>query len=317
MTDTLQFWVGNLSPEITQVITINGTPVDLSAETVRFRMRPVGSDTLKVDQTAAFVTDGTDGALKYAWQTADVDTAGLYLVWWTVTDGGNTQDVSESVVEFRAHGPAGQPGYVELEVVKHSLELVGQTYADVDLQNTILASSRILDEACGRRFYLDLDNTSVRYYTPDSQRIIEIDDIVDLQELALDRTGLGAYDEVWTENTQFVLNPVNADQDFRPWETVMVRRQNGGLGNYGFGRYWLPCVDRGVRVTGQFGWPSVPADIATATSILATKLFRRAREAPFGVVMPMMDAAAAVRISKYDPDIGPIVAKYTRHRPFI
>jgi hypothetical protein len=58
-----------------------------------------------------------------------------------------------------------------------------------------------------------------------------------------------------------------------------------------------------VAVTGQFGWPAVPAQVIEATTILATRLLRRAREAPFGVVGLGIDGAA-VRISRFDPDVG-------------
>jgi hypothetical protein len=42
-------------------------------------------------------------------------------------------------------------------------------------------------------------------------------------------------------------------------------------------------------VTGQFGWSTSPEDIKAATSILAAKLFKRVREAPFGIVTVGID----------------------------
>lgn len=318
MTDTLVFWVGNRSPAITQVISADGTPVNLSGATVVFRMRPVGSSDLKVDAAAAFVTDGTDGQVKYEWAALDVDTAGNYLVWWVVTQSGETQDVSEAVIEFREHAPAVQPAYVELEVAKKSLELMGQTYADTDLGIALLASARTIEEGCGRRFWLDEDNTSVRVYTPDSHRMLEIDDIVDVQTVKIDRTGDGTFEETWTLGTQFVLGPDNAPLDFKPWTTITVR-QTGGYYYRNYSRYCLPRgCSQSVQVTGQFGWPTVPSDIQLANSILASKFLKRVREAPFGVVFSEgLDSSSAVRLAKTDPDVGPIIAKYTRHRPFI
>lgn len=302
------FWVGNVLPAITQTIETDGLPVDLSGSTVKFKMRPVGSATLKIDADAAFVTDGKDGQVAYAWADEDVDTAGFYLAWWTVDE---SQDVAEAVVEFRTHSPAEQPAYVELEVFKVTANLTGQTYADTDIQTSLLTASRAIDEATDRRFYLDPDNTSVRVYSPTSRFILQVDDIVDVQAVKIDRGGTGTFSETWTLGQQYVLDPSNAPQDFKPWETIRVRKTNG------YHRAYLPCSDDAVQVTGQFGWAEVPSGIKTATTIIAAKLLKRVREAPFGIVFSTgLDSTAAVRIAKTDPDVAPILVQYTRHRPF-
>ena len=56
-------------------------------------------------------------------------------------------------------------------------------------------------------------------------------------------------------------------------------------------------------MTGVFGWSEVPAPVKQATTIMATRLLRRAREAPFGVVGLGLDNAP-VRIAKIDPDVA-------------
>src|SRR5215471_11076072 len=98
MTQPPTWYVGNLNPSITETITQNGVAVDLTGATVRFRMRSVGSQTLKVDQPATIVS-APAGTVRYDWQSADVGTAGDFLAWWVVTSAGKTQDVSEALIQ--------------------------------------------------------------------------------------------------------------------------------------------------------------------------------------------------------------------------
>ena len=57
------------------------------------------------------------------------------------------------------------------------------------------------------------------------------------------------------------------------------------------------------------------AHIALATSILATKLFKRSREAPFGIITLGGDQGGAMRLSRTDPDLSLLIDGYTRSRP--
>jgi hypothetical protein len=61
----------------------------------------------------------------------------------------------------------------------------------------------------------------------------------------------------------------------------------------------------------------VPEDIKTATSILAAKLVRRVREAPFGIVTAGVDQGEAMRISRTDPDVYTLLQPYSRLAPFV
>jgi len=57
--------------------------------TLRFQMREVGVAASKVDDTAnTAYQDRTGGVLRYDWQAADVDTAGLYVAKFEATAPG-------------------------------------------------------------------------------------------------------------------------------------------------------------------------------------------------------------------------------------
>lgn len=234
-------------------------------------------------------------------------TGGQYEIVWD--NGSAVYSIEPLLVSYSAAAsiPATH-AYVAVADVKASLSLTGQTYADPDVTNAINAASRGIDSATGRRFYLDADATSIRYYTPESYRRLAIDDLVVCTTVQVDRDGNGTFEETWTAGTDFLLEPLNAAADGRPWETIVTRNSSTRS---------LPCVESGVKVTGQFGWAAVPTDIYTATEIMAAKLLRRVREAPFGIVTVGIEVGAAMRIARNDPDVAPILAAYTRHRPFI
>ncbi len=303
--------VGNVQPAITQQVTSGGAPVNLSSATATFNMRPVGSTALKVSAAAVVASPAIDGNLQYNWQASDVDTAGVYLVWWDVDVTGSTaiQSIGESIVEFRAHTPVGDtiPGYAELEEVKYSLSLSGQTYADLDIQQAISAASRSIDNECGRFFYADpVGTTSVSHYDATTQNLIIIEDLISLTELALDYSGAGTYSTV-VDPTQVILGPYNNANLGKPYEFIQRRIST---------QYFPSYLPSSVRVTGRHGWPSVPGPIKDAATMLAHRYVRRKREAPFGIMTVGMESARAIRISQSDPDVYQLISGYVRSQPF-
>lgn len=195
--------------------------------------------------------------------------------------------------------------YTSLATMKATLELTGETFADPDITLAITAASRSIDNLCRRRFYPDADATSVRYYTPDDCRQLKIDDLVTLTSVQTDTDGDGAFEDTWTENTDFILEPLNAAEDGWPWTTLTVHPS---------GPFRFPeGMPRSVKVTGKFGWTEAPDAVQEAATVLTSKLMRRAREAPFGVVMAGMEGAA-MRIARHDPDVLMLVGPYMRSR---
>lgn len=184
--------------------------------------------------------------------------------------------------------------YATVNELKATLELSGQSFADDDITLALTAASRAVDRHTRRRFWVDADADQVRYYTPADAAHLLIDDLVTLTALAGDDAGDGTFTESWTLNTDFVLEPLNAAADGEPYTAIRVHH-NGS-------RYFRPGHVRSVRVTGKFGWAVVPDEVKQATKIVAAKLVKRAREAPFGVVGFGMDGAA-VRIVGQDPDV--------------
>jgi hypothetical protein len=195
--------------------------------------------------------------------------------------------------------------YVQLEDLKATLELTGQAYADADIALAITAASRGIDNLANRRFYLDADANQVRYYTADDCDFLRIDDLVELTSLTVSAAGDATYGDTWVQNTDFVLGPLNAPANGWPWSTISSHPN----GSFAFNSY-----PRAVKITGRFGWPEVPYAVKEATVVLATKLMRRAREAPFGVVSFGLEMGGAMRIARTDPDVMFLVGPYIRGR---
>jgi hypothetical protein len=264
-------------------------PVDLTAATVNFKMRPLNSSTLKVNRAAVVVTPAA-GTVRYDWDPTDVDTEGEYLAWWEVTSGGITQDVAEAIVEFRAHTPLSN-AYIELEELKSSTELTSTSFADQDLQNAIVAASRAVDFYTGRRFWPDLVDQT-RYFTGNGTDRVDIDDLITLTSLSTDPSDDGTYEYVWTTGIDYVLEPRNALLDGYPYTSI--RRLLGG-------NYPWPSYNDSVKVVGKFGWSAPPEAVKVATTMLAARYVKRMREAPFGVAG--FDATGATVVVSQRPTL--------------
>lgn len=247
------------------------------------------------------------GIWSYDWEP---ESGGDYEIRWS-GDGAVTAAQVETIsVGGWPPGSLIGPNYLTAAQLKATLAMTGTSFADADVSISIGAASRAVDTITGRRFWLDADADQVRYYTPHSLRLLQIDDLVEMTSVAIDRSGNGNFSESWTRGTDYVLEPFNApsEQPARPYETLRVRRLSGR---------WLPdCIEQSVKVTGQFGWATVPDDVTAATSILAAKLVRRQRDAPFGIVMGI-DSGVAMRIARTDPDVYTLLHDYTRHEPFV
>lgn len=201
------------------------------------------------------------------------------------------------------------PMYVTEEELKKTLTMTGTSFADYDIEPAILAASTALNELCGRRRF-DMvpaadDDPTIRYYKPSNPGVIIINDLVELTALTTDTDGDGDFEDEYVLNTDVVLWPLNALADGRPYTQI---RLNPAKATTAFPH----CNPRGAKVEGKFGWPATPSFLNPATKMLASRLIKRMREAPFGVVTVGLDVGSAIRIGRMDPDIMGLVEPYTR-----
>lgn len=101
---SLELWKNNRLPSLTDTITAEGQPVDLTGSTVKLKARVAGSSALKIDASATPVV-AASGTVRYDWAAADVDTVCELACWWEVTTSGKTQDTPEFTVIVKEHAP--------------------------------------------------------------------------------------------------------------------------------------------------------------------------------------------------------------------
>ena len=175
---------GNRNPSLADTISTDTTPVDLTSATVTFSMRLRNSATLKVSAAAAVIVTPLAGTVRYDWAAIDVDTAGDYVAWWTVTISGKTQDTPEFTITMLDHVP-GTSRYLTLEEFKKTRNLNGLSFADQDAQVALEAASRGLEDAYGALWTLSAP-AATRYYTRLTDREALLGDVISITSIAFD-----------------------------------------------------------------------------------------------------------------------------------
>lgn len=192
-------------------------------------------------------------------------------------------------------------GYVDLNALKETLELQGETFADDDLKASIEAASKAVEDMCGRTFTKKtVDET--RTYHPTRNGWLEVDDLISVTSIRSNPYGDETYSD-WV-TTDYELDPVNAVAFGAPHTSIR-------LSPYGEIRSFIPQYRGSVEVIGRFGWPEVPPNVQLATKILSARFLKRVREAPFGIAGIGVDGIA-VRVSRTDPDVGMLLGSLKR-----
>ena len=160
-------------------------------------------------------------------------------------------------------------GYCTLSEFKQFMTAPGQDLTadigdDTVIEALIESSSRFIDGECVRHFYKSAADET-RYYTATDPAFIRTDDLVSVTALYTD-DGLRTYTNTWAV-TDFDLWPYNAAADGRLYVQIVTAP---------YSNYWFyPGVAKGVKVTGIFGWPSVPDPIREACLLITLSTYKR------------------------------------------
>jgi hypothetical protein len=100
----------------------------------------------------------------------------------------------------------------------------------------------------------------------------------------------------------YVLRPRNAGATARPWTELLIR-PSAAAG--------LSSADGAVEVTAAWGWSAVPAAVAEACLLQASRLVQR-RDAPFGVAGSPETGSEVRLLARVDPDVAVTLGPYRR-----
>ena len=193
-------------------------------------------------------------------------------------------------------------GYATLADVKNSLKIT-DNMDDSLLEIAVESASRLIDGYTGRYFYNG--GTATRNYAASDSWIVYIDDVQSVSEVAsTDEVG-GTY-TTWTAN-DYQLEPLNGISGGMTQPYTSIRAVNQYV--------WPFLADRAlVKITGVWGWASVPIAVKQATILQAARIFKR-NDSPLGVAG--FGDMGVVRVgARLDPDVQHLVDPYRSMRNF-
>lgn len=176
--------------------------------------------------------------------------------------------------------------YATLAEFKSSIGITDTT-DDTPLQSCLDAADQLINNYVDTKVGFGQTASQTRYYTADRFDFVLTDPIVSVSQLATDINGDGTYSQVWTSN-DYILAPRNAALDSRPYTEI-------DTSPFSNADYNFPVGYLEVKVTGVFGWPSVPAAVKQAALIQAGAIWS-SRTAPFGVI-GSQDLGGVLRMS--------------------
>ena len=193
-------------------------------------------------------------------------------------------------------------GYATLSEVKASLR-IQDAIDDSLLETAIESASRLIDGFTARSF--SNAGTAVRNFAATDALNLIIDDAITVTKVeSTDEIG-DSYTE-W-KVTDYQLEPLNgrADGLYSPFNGIRAIND-----------YTWPVVDYQalVRITGTWGWASVPTAVKQACIIQSSRLFKRL-DSPLGVAG--FGDMGAIRVGRYlDPDVEQLLMPYRIMRNF-
>lgn len=190
--------------------------------------------------------------------------------------------------------------YTTLNAVKAALR-ISDNVDDTLLEYSINSASRLIDGYCNRAFYNQ--GTAARVFAASDELVCQVDDLAGTAiTLQTDAQANGSFDITWT-TSDYQLEPLNGYSNGQAWPYTRIRATLN---------YLFPTTNdlALVKVTGVWGWPSIPAAVETACIIQSQRIFKRF-DSPLGVVG--FGDMGAIRVSRQlDPDVAELVSQYRK-----
>jgi hypothetical protein len=190
--------------------------------------------------------------------------------------------------------------YATLAQVKAALRIT-DSVDDTLIEMAREAASDLVDGYTGRTF--TTSGTVTRVFAPADDYVLQTDDIAGTAVAITSSTGAdGVFDVTW-KTTDYQLEPLNGVSNGQAVPFTRIRAIQD---------YLWPTAggEATVRVTGVFGFPSVPIVVTQATVLQASRIFTRL-QSPLGVAG--FGEMGVVRVTRaLDPDVAALVEPYRR-----
>jgi hypothetical protein len=204
----------------------------------------------------------------------------------------------------------------QLTDVKSALRLeVTDTTDDYRISLAIDAATKQIQDFCGRSFIQD-NGVSDRWYSPDTPWLCEVDDFQTVTGLVVETypTGVQQTPTTW-DTPDYQLEPLNGLLNGIPIPYESIRAvgskifpQVSGFGFVPGGA--APGVQALIKITAQWGWASIPADVVKATVVQSISLFK-ADDVPFGTT-PFTETGILRLKPTLHPTVEALLLNYTR-----
>jgi hypothetical protein len=301
---------GDTAPPLQRyLVDAAGAAVDIQGATIAFTLSPIRGGAPVINALPAVNlqvgngSDGSKGSVAFGqgaspWNGGtQTNTAGDFLGRFRVTYSGGAVEWFPNdgclLVTITPKPGDAITAYVGIEELKKTTGLTGITSQDEDVKRALAGVTRAIDNYCGRTFQLSgADET--RKYVPTGADWVVIHDLQAAPTSITFDTVLAVVD------TDYYLEPAPVAYPGPPYVTI---RKLLGI--------WPKTGARGCVVVGKFGWPAVPEPVTLAAGIIASRMIRRARDAPFGI-LPFGDQGEAMRITRADPDVAFLLDPYKR-----
>lgn len=161
------------------------------------------------------------------------------------------------------------------------------------------AASELIDLYCGRTFGTV---SATRYYSASDSGVLAVDDLAGTALTVLSSSSVdGTYDVAWTADTDYQLDPLNGRRNGITWPYTALRAVGSKSWPIGDG-------EASVKVTGVFGWPSVPSVVVQAAVLQASRIYMR-NLSPLGVAGG--NEFGAMRVTRsVDPDVAVLLTEF-------
>ena len=188
--------------------------------------------------------------------------------------------------------------YATLAQVKAALRIT-DTVDDALIEMARVSASDLIDGYTGRTF--DTSGTVTRVFAPADNYVLQTDDLAGTALTITSSTGAdGVFDVTW-KTSDYQLEPLNGVSNGQAVPFTRIRAVQD---------YLWPTAggEATVRVTGVFGFVSVPTVITQATVLQSSRIFTRL-QSPLGVAG--FGEMGVVRVTRaLDPDVAALVEPY-------